>query len=117
MTRLPGNRYRARQYATSAPPSMVSTSAPPTTITVLSTYRPIDASSQARAQLPNRGDDGSDHGLSKICASVLSEESTAHSNGNVTSTAQTSSTRCTNGFLTRVPPPPGGSTASPARPG
>src|SRR3954449_11969098 len=73
---------------------MVSKSAPPTTIRLFRKYRPILAEVQARAQFPNCGEEGGDHGEFKISSSVLNDETTAHSSGSAVTTAQHSIAAC-----------------------
>jgi hypothetical protein len=84
---LPGNSKRATTYATIVDSSMVSTSAPATTITVLTKNCPIDAAPQARAKFEKSQRDGRLHGEANTSGLGLNAVIAAQINGSTDTSA------------------------------
>jgi hypothetical protein len=80
---------------------MVSASAPATTMALLRKYRPMCAPVHARAQLSRCRTLGRPHGSVRISSSLLNDVTSAHSSGNVVSSAHATRKMCEKALMVR----------------
>src|SRR5918993_5977588 len=103
---MPGNGYRASTYATIEPSSIVSTTPPVTTRTVLKNRSPMRPVVHALEKFSQWNPVGRLSGSREICASVLNDDATAHSSGSTTIAPHSSRKPCEKKLRTPAPRSP-----------